>query len=89
MPQYRRRVDGKIRLYSFRIGEIYVGLYEYLTEYFDKKGYEYSVLDSKHYGLPFETEDYVTPEGIAFFITPLLTPIQDSGLSTQASLRSD
>ena len=45
-----------------------MGLYEYLTEYFDKKGYEYSVLDSKHYGLPFETEDYVTPEGIASFI---------------------
>ena len=77
MPQYRRRVwDGKIRLYSPGTGEIYVGLYEYLTEYFDKKGYEYSVLDSKHYGLPFETEDYVTPEGIASFIKALRLPFR-------------
>ena len=53
-----------------------MGLYEYLTEYFDKKGYEYSVLDSKHYGLPFETEDYVTPEGIASFIKALRLPFR-------------
>ena len=77
MPQYRRRVwDGKIRLYSPGTGEIYVGLYEYLTEYFDKKGYEYSILDSKHYGLPFETQDYVTPESIASFIKDLRLPFR-------------
>lgn len=77
MPQYRRRVwDGKIRLYSPGTGEIYVGLYEYLTEYFDKKGYEYSILDSKHYGLPFETQDYVTPESIASFIKALRLPFR-------------
>ena len=33
-PQYRNRVwDGKIRLYSYATGQIYLGLYEYLQDY--------------------------------------------------------
>ncbi|HAT70775.1 MAG TPA: UvsW, partial [Flavobacteriaceae bacterium] len=33
-PQYRNRVwDGKIRLYSYATGQLYVGLYPYLQEW--------------------------------------------------------
>ena len=31
-PQFRNRVwDGKIRLYSYATGQLYVGLYQYLV----------------------------------------------------------
>ena len=41
-PAFKRRVwDGKIRLYSPGTGELYVGLYDYLTQYLDDKGYDY------------------------------------------------
>ena len=34
MPQYRSRVwDGKIRLYSYQTGQIYVGLYPYILKW--------------------------------------------------------
>ena len=69
MPQFRKRVwDGKIRLYSPGTGEIYVGLYDYLTQYLDQKGYEYTIKDSKYFGLPNEEEDYVSPESVASFV---------------------
>ena len=38
MPQYRNRVwDGKIRLYSYATGQLYVGLYPYLKDWCKKK----------------------------------------------------
>lgn len=62
MPQYKKKVwDGKIRLYSPGTGEIYVGLYDYLLEYLDQKGYEYAIKDSKFFGIPNEEEEYVSP----------------------------
>ena len=77
MPQYKRRFwDGKIRLYSPGTGEIYVGLYDYLTDYLEEKGYEFTLKDSKFYGLPNEEEDYVTPEGIATFVKHLRLPFK-------------
>ena len=37
-PQYRNRVwDGKIRLYSYATGQMYVGLYPYLKDWCSKK----------------------------------------------------
>ena len=37
-PQFRNRVwDGKIRLYSFATGQMYVGLYPYLKDWCNKK----------------------------------------------------
>ncbi len=34
MPQYRNRVwDGKIRLFSYQTGQIYVGLYPYILKW--------------------------------------------------------
>ena len=77
MPQFRKRVwDGKIRLYSPGTGEIYVGLYDYLTQYLDQKGYEYTIKDSKYFGLPNEEEDYVSPESVASFVRSLGLPFK-------------
>ena len=37
-PQFRRRVwDGKIRLFSYATGQLYVGLYPYLKDWCNKK----------------------------------------------------
>ena len=37
-PQYRNRVwDGKIRLYSYATGQLYVGLYPYLQDWANRK----------------------------------------------------
>lgn len=77
MPQYKNRVwDGKIRLYSPGTGEIYVGLYDYLCEYLEDKGYEYIIKDNNYYGLPDVEEDHVTPESTAFFIRTLGLPFK-------------
>ena len=41
MPQYRNRVwDGKIRLYSYATGQIYVGLYPYILDWCKKNNIE-------------------------------------------------
>ena len=77
MPQFRKRVwDGKIRLYSPGTGEIYVGLYDYLTQYLDEKGYEYTIKDSKYFGLPNDEEEYVSPESVASFVRSLGLPFK-------------
>ena len=40
-PQFRNRVwDGKIRLYSYATGQLYVGLYPYLKDWCNKKNIE-------------------------------------------------
>ena len=77
MPAVKRRYwDGKIRLYSPGTGEIYVGLYDYLTDYLEQKGYDYEVLEDKYFGRPTDTEEYVTPEGTAAFIRSLRIPFK-------------
>ena len=77
MPAVKRRYwDGKIRLYSPGTGEIYCGLYDYLTDYLEKKGYDYEVLEDKYFGRPNEVEEYVTPEGTAAFIRALRIPFK-------------
>ena len=41
MPQYRNRVwDGKIRLFSYATGQIYVGLYPYIVDWCKKNNIE-------------------------------------------------
>lgn len=77
MPQYKSRVwDGKIRLYSPGTGEIYVGLFDYLCEFLDQKGYEYVTQLSKFYGLPNEEEEFVSPESTASFVKSLKLPFK-------------
>lgn len=77
MPQYKKKVwDGKIRLYSPGTGEIYVGLYDYLLDYLNQKGYEYTIKDSKFFGIPNEEEEYVSPESVASFVRSLGLPFK-------------
>ena len=77
MPAVKRRYwDGKIRLYSPGTGEIYVGLFDYLTDYLETQGYEYEVLKDKYFGRPNEVEEYVTPEGTAAFVRALRLPFK-------------
>ena len=77
MPHYKKRVwDGKIRLYSPGTGEIYCGLYDYLEEFFNNKGYEYVVKQDDHYGIPQEDEEYVTPQSTASFVGSLGLPFK-------------
>ena len=77
MPAVKRRFwDGKIRLYSPGTGEIYCGLFDYLTDYLETKGYDYKVVEDKYYGRPNEVEEYVTPEGTAAFIRALRIPFK-------------
>ena len=47
-----------------------------LADYLEEKGYEFTLKDSKFYGLPNEEEDYVTPEGIATFVKHLRLPFK-------------
>ena len=76
-PAFKRRVwDGKIRLYSPGTGELYVGLYEYLTDFLDQKGYDYEVISDKYFGRPDDIDEHVTPEGTAAFIRALRLPFR-------------
>ena len=63
--------DGKIRLYSPATGEIYCGLVDYLTDWAEKKGYDYVLDEDSYYGHPQETNDLITPEGVASFVQGL------------------
>ena len=77
MPQYKSRVwDGKIRLYSPGTGEIYAGLFDYVTEFLDERGYNYDVEVCKFYGAPDDVEDFITPEGVAGFVRSLGLPFK-------------
>ena len=41
MPAYKNRVwDGKIRLFDYRKKQLYVGLFNYLKEFADQRGYK-------------------------------------------------
>ncbi|UNH61289.1 helicase [Synechococcus phage S-SZBM1] len=77
MPQYHKfKWDGKIRLYSPATGEIYAGLFDYVTEFLTEKGYDYQVEESKFYGSPSDTEPLISPEAVAGFIRSLGLPFK-------------
>ena len=71
--------DGRIRLYSPGNGELYIGLFDYLTEWLDKKGYNYNIIPNDTYGEPDETEEYVTPESLSSFVRSLGLPFKIRG----------
>tara|TARA_B100000131_G_scaffold277815_1_gene281910 strand:+ start:2320 stop:3774 length:1455 start_codon:yes stop_codon:yes gene_type:complete len=77
MPHYRNHVwDGKIRLYSPATGEIYAGLFDYVTDFLKERGYIYQVESDENYGKPNDKEDYVTPESTASFVRSLGLPFK-------------
>ena len=66
--------DGKIRLYSPATGEIYCGLVDYLTDWAEEKGYQYSIEEHENFGHPQETNEFVTPEAVGQFVKSLRVP---------------
>ena len=65
MPQYRNKYwDGKIRLFNTQNGEIYVGLLDKVIQFCKDHEYSYEFVESKYYGLPFETNDMISKEGV-------------------------
>ena len=75
MPQYRKRHwNGEIHLFDIRTKRIYVGLLDKVIAFCEKAGYTYKFEPNKFYGLPFEVNEMVSPEGVKDFmasITPL------------------
>ena len=72
MPQYRNKYwDGKIRLFNTQTGEIYVGLLDKVTKFCDNHGYTYEFRDNKFYGLPFETNDMISKEGVKDYMNAI------------------
>ena len=68
--------DGKIRLFSPYDGLIYVGLYDYLAEWICSKGYTYLDEDNKFYGMPKDSNQEITPEGLVDYIKSLGIPFK-------------
>ena len=65
MPQYRNKYwDGKIRLFSNHTGEIYVGLLDKLIQFCEDHNYTYEFKDNEYYGLPFQTNELISKEGV-------------------------
>ena len=65
MSQYRSKYwDGKIRLFSTATGQIYVGLLDKVISFCKNYNYDYKFVDNKYYGTPFETNDYISMEGV-------------------------
>src|SRR5210317_861189 len=72
MPQYRNKYwDGKIRLFNTQTGEIYVGLLDKLTKFCDDHEYTYEFVNNKFYGLPFETNDFISKEGVKDYMNAI------------------
>ena len=70
MPQYRNKYwDGKIRLFNTQNGEIYVGLLDKVIQFCKDHEYTYEFVENKFYGLPFETNDMISKEGVKDYIT--------------------
>ena len=77
MPQYKKKIwDGKIKLFSPAHGRIYCGLYSYLTDWLDNRGYEYIDVEDEDYGLPNEKNKTITPLAIHDFVKSLNIPLQ-------------
>jgi len=69
MPQYRGKGwNGEIRLLSTATGEIYAGLLDKVIAKIKNHGYTYEFNDNKYYGLPFEINDEITPEGVTGYL---------------------
>ena len=72
MPQFRNRHwDGKIRLFNTQTGEIYVGLLDKIINFCENHEYSYEFVDNKFYGTPFETNNFISMEGVKDYIASI------------------
>jgi len=75
MPQYKKRLwDGTIKLFSPGDGKIYCGLYSYLTDWLDVRGYTYEDKDNNYYGMPNESNDLISAPGVVDYVKSLHIP---------------
>ncbi len=75
MPQYKKRLwDGTIKLFSPGDGKIYCGLYSYLIDWLDIRGYTYEDVDNNYYGMPNEANDLISPPGVVDYVKSLHIP---------------
>ena len=68
-PSYRKKWwDGNIALFNLQTKQIYVGLLDRVVAFCEQYGYSYKFQDNKFYGLPYEENDNISPEGITDWI---------------------
>jgi len=71
-PAYKNKWwDGRIYLFNTQTGEIYVGLLDKVTKFCDDHGYTYEFVDNKYYGLPFETNNLISKEGVKDYMNAI------------------
>ena len=68
-PSYRKKFwDGLIHLFTPQTRQLYVGLLDRLIAFCDQYEYTYEFKDNKFYGLPYEVNENISPEGVADWV---------------------
>lgn len=71
-PSYKNKWwDGKIYLFNVNTREIYVGLLDRLIQYCKDYNHTYEFKYNKFYGLPFEINENISPEGVKDYVTSI------------------
>lgn len=68
-PSYRKRHwDGVINLFSPQTKQIYVGLLDRVIAFCEQYDYSYKFKDNKFYGLPYEENPSISPDGVVDWV---------------------
>ena len=71
-PSYKNKWwDGKIYLFNVNTREIYVGLLDKIIQYCKDYNHTYEFKYNKFYGLPFEINENISPEGVKDYVTTI------------------
>jgi superfamily II DNA or RNA helicase len=71
-PSYRKKFwDGQIHLFSPQTKQLYVGLLDRLVAFCEQYNYTYEFRDNKFYGLPYEENENISPEGVGDWVNNL------------------
>ena len=71
-PSYRNKWwDGIIYLFNVNTKEIYVGLLDKLVRFCEQHNYTYEFKNNKYYGLPFESNEMISKEGVKDYMTSI------------------
>lgn len=68
-PSYKKKYwDGQIYLFSPQTNQLYVGLIDRLIAFCEQYNYTYKFKDNKFYGLPYEQNENISPEGVGDWV---------------------
>lgn len=68
-PAYRKKYwDGKVRLISVTKNTAPAGMVYRLCKWLDRHGYTWEFQNNKFYGVPYETDEMITEEGVEYFM---------------------